>query len=106
MNHSHLSVKRYVQSGYSPYYLGYTRVGLGDPYEHLFSIEYCSSNDTHSCLLIDRNEVDRYNYALDEPLRRNEQFDKGKILMSETKNLMSTFVSSLFHYQRQIDGEQ
>lgn len=118
MYNSHLNVRRYVKTGYSPHYLGYTRIGLGDPYDYLFSMQSCSFNNAHSCLLIEKsnpstpadscrnelinqNDISVYSYAGNEPLV-NEIFDNGKILMSETNNFMSGFVASLFHHQRQI----
>lgn len=116
---SHLNVRRYVKTGYSPHYLGYTRLGLGDPYDHLFTMQSCSSTDAHSCLLIERldasspvdtcrnlmidpNDISVDSYAREEVLTN----ETGKILMGETNNFMSGFVASLFHYQRQIYGDE
>ena len=121
MYNSHLNVRRYVKTGYSPHYLGYTRIGLGDSYDHLFSMQSCSSNNAPSCLLIeksdpsspanscrnqmiDQSDISVHSYAGKEALV-NEAFENGKILMSETNNFMSGFVASLFHYQRQIYGD-
>lgn len=110
---------KYVDAGYSSYHLGYTRIGQGDPYNHSFYIQYCQSDHTTSCLFIgtqsdeiksmdkcmnneiNQNEIDDYVYGLNEPLKF-EQFQNGRMLMSETNNLMPGFVGSLFHYRRQI----
>jgi hypothetical protein len=43
---------KYVDAGYSPYHLAYTRIGLGDPYNHSFYMQYCPSHNANSCLFI------------------------------------------------------
>jgi len=114
---------KYVNAGYSLYHLGYTRIGLGDPYNHSFYMQYCSSPNVNSCLFIgtqvdkskpinkcmnepiNRSEIDNYAYGIDEPIRL-EQFQNGRMLMSETNNLMPGFVGSLFHYRRQVYGHK
>jgi len=108
-----------VNAGYSYYHLGYTRIGLGDPYNPSFYMQYCPSRNANSCFYIsteadesksinkcinraiNRNEIDNYTYGFDEPLRL-EKFQNGRILMSKTNNLMSGFLGSLFHYQRKV----
>jgi hypothetical protein len=111
---------KYINAGYSSYHFTYTRIGLGDPYDHPFSMQYCPSHDTNSCLFldkfdqpnrinecktksIDRNEIDHYAYDFHEPLRIEES-QHSRMFMSETNNLMAGFLNSLFHYERQIYG--
>jgi len=111
---------KYINAGLSSYHFGYTRIGLGDPYDHPFYMQYCPSHDTSSCFLlgtldesygingcmnkpIDQNEIDTYAYNFVEPLRIEESHN-SRMFMSETNNLISGFLNSLFHYQRQIFG--
>jgi len=114
---------KYVDAGYSSAHLGYTRIGLGDPYNHSFYMQYCPFYYAHSCLFIgtqvdkpksvdrcinrriNQSEIDNHAYDFDEPLM-SKQFQNDRMLMSETNNLMPGFVSSLFHYRREVYGTQ
>jgi len=108
-----------MNAGYSSYHLGYTRIGLDDPYNPSFYMQYCPSRNANSCFYIgtesnesksinkcinkaiNPSEIDNHTYGSDEPLRL-KYFENGGILMSKTNNLMSDFLGSLFHYQRQV----
>ena len=111
---------KYLDAGLSSYHFGYTRIGLGDPYNHPFYMQYCPSEGTSFCFYlgtfdqsnrinecinkpINQNEIDTYAYNSGDPLRIEES-QNNRMLLSETNNLMSGFLSSLFHYQRQVYG--
>ncbi len=114
---------KYVDAGYSTSQLGYTRIGLGDPYNHSFYMQYCPFHYANSCLFIgtqvnesksmnkcmkrpiNKSEIEHHAYRLDEALMP-EVFPNSRMLMSETNNLMPGFIDSLFRYRRQVYGHR
>ena len=114
---------KYVNAGYSKSHLGYTRIGLADPYNHSFYMQYCPYYYANSCLFIDthvnksqsinrclnrpidRSEIDNHAYGFNESLI-SMQFENHRMLMSETNNLMPGFIDSLFYYRRQVYGNK
>jgi hypothetical protein len=115
---------KYVGVGYSPLQLGYTRIGLADPYNHSFYMQYCGcSYSNFACLFIDthvnkskpidkcinrpinRSEISNHIYDINEPLM-SEQFQGHRMLMSATNSLMPGFVDALLNYRRQIYGDK
>ena len=120
---SHVSMIKYVKVGYSPSNFGYTRIGIGDPYNHSLYMQHCYFEKYDQCLfahaevnqnksmdrcirqLIQLSEIDNHSYALGQPLT-SQVSQTDKILMTETYNLMPGFVGSLLHYRQQVYGEK
>jgi len=114
---------KYVDAGYLSSNFDYTRIGLGDPYNHSFYMQFCDFKKGLACLLIDAeanqtrvinrcirrqidlSEIDNRSYGLDEPFML-EPLHKPRILMSKTDNLMPGFIDSLFYYRRQVYGDK
>jgi len=118
-----VSLIKYVNAGYFSSHFGYTRIGLGDPYNHSFYMQYCAFKKGILCLLVDAevnhnksinrcnhrqielSEIDNHSYGPDERLMLKPS-QNGRILMSKTDNLMRGFVDSLFYYRQQVYGDK
>ncbi|CAF4120168.1 unnamed protein product [Rotaria sp. Silwood2] len=114
---NHLHLFKYDPIKYTSAYLGYTRIGLGDPNNNSFLFaHYRLPGAPSSCFHIVKKpnpqitvhsqcytggiqseDIEDHQYTLSEPLLFSKS-RKNRILMSKTNNLMPHFLDNLLKY--------
>lgn len=113
---SHLHLFKYLTVPRTLNTLRYTRIGIGDPNNHSFIFQHCSSSSdpytfhiqskvvykifSNTCAdkPIPLDEIENHTYTLDEPLV-NDWTQYNRVMITETKNVMTNFLKSYLALQ-------
>ncbi|CAF3863785.1 unnamed protein product [Rotaria magnacalcarata] len=113
---NHLHLFKYLTIPQNSETLRYTRIGIGDPNNHSFVFQHCSTSagpyafQIHKVINHDRisnrcinrkitsDEVKNYTYIADEPLI-TDWFQYDRVMIAETSNVMPNFLKNYLKIQ-------